>query len=132
MRLSEFKAGTILVDGDDKVFIHDGFINADGYGVIIGEDSDGMIQKSNGIGNWMKEGFVDCAKWVQKEFLKDLWHPASEEPKRHSYIMFKTTNNNGFGTEYIDCSWKAIARCLQITQWLYIDDLLPKKGGDGK
>ena len=54
MRLSEFKAGTILVDGDGKVFIHDGFINADGYGVIIGEDSDGMIQKSNGIGNWMK------------------------------------------------------------------------------
>ena len=56
MRLSEFKAGAILVDGDDKVFIHDGFVNADGYGMIIGEDSDGMIQKSNGIGNWMKEG----------------------------------------------------------------------------
>ena len=51
MRLSEYKAGTILVDGDGKVFIHDGFVNADGYGVIIGEDSDGMIQKSNGIGN---------------------------------------------------------------------------------
>lgn len=49
MRLSEFKAGAILVDGDGKVFIHDGYINADGYGVIIGEDSDGMIQKSNGI-----------------------------------------------------------------------------------
>ena len=54
MRLSEFKAGAILVDDDGKVFIHDGFVNADGYGVIIGEDSDGMIQKSNGIGNWMK------------------------------------------------------------------------------
>ena len=45
MRLSEYKAGTILVDGDGKVFINDGFINADGYGVIIGEDSDGMIHK---------------------------------------------------------------------------------------
>lgn len=55
MRLSEYKAGTILVDGDGKVFIHDGFVNADGYGVIIGEDSDGMIQKSNGVGSWMKE-----------------------------------------------------------------------------
>ena len=39
MRLSEYKAGTILVDDDGKVFIHDGFVNADGYGVIIGEDS---------------------------------------------------------------------------------------------
>lgn len=54
MRLSEYKAGTILVDCYGKVFIHDGFINADGYGVIIGEDIDGMIQKSNGIGNWCK------------------------------------------------------------------------------
>ena len=54
MRLSEYEAGTILVDGDGKVFIHDGFINADGYGVIIGYDSDGMIRKSNGIGNFMK------------------------------------------------------------------------------
>ena len=54
MRLSKFKAGAILVDDDGKVFIHDGFVNADGYGVIIGEDSDGVIQKSNGIGNWMK------------------------------------------------------------------------------
>ncbi len=77
-----------------------------------------------------KDSFKAGAKWAINEFLKDLWHPSSEEPKRHSYIMFKTTNNNGFGTEYIDCSWKAIARCLQITQWLYIDDLLPKKGGE--
>ena len=45
MRLSEFKAGAILVDDDGKVFIHDGFVNADGYGVIIGEDSDGVIHK---------------------------------------------------------------------------------------
>lgn len=53
MRLSEYEAGTILVDSCGKVFIHDGYINADGYGVIIGEVSDGIIQKSNGIGNFM-------------------------------------------------------------------------------
>ena len=70
MRLSEFKAGTILVDGDGKVFIHDGFVNADGYGVIIGEDSDGMIQKSNGIGNWMKEGF--CREATSQEITNFL------------------------------------------------------------
>lgn len=65
MRLSDFKTGAILVDGDGRVFIHDGFVNADGYGVIIGEDSDGMIQKSNGIGNWMKEGC--CRKATSQE-----------------------------------------------------------------
>lgn len=86
--------------------------------------------KKGSGGNDSLYGFSAGAKWMQEEFLKDLWHPSSEEPKRHSYIMFKTTNNNGFGIEYIDCSWKAIARCLQITQWLYIDDLLPKEGGE--
>lgn len=65
MILSEFKAGAILVDGDGKVFIHDGFVNADGYGVIMGEDSDGVIQKSNYIGNWMKEGC--CRKATSQE-----------------------------------------------------------------
>lgn len=58
--------------GRTKVFIHDGFINADGYGVIIGEDSDGMIQKSNGIGNWMKEGIYREAtrEEIQNFFAK--------------------------------------------------------------
>ena len=79
---------------------------------------------------FIAEGFRHGAKWMREEFLKDLWHPASEEAKRHNYILFKTTNNNGFGIEYIDCSWKTLARCLQITQWLYIDDLLPKEGGE--
>lgn len=89
------------------------------------EDEKEMFDKED-----IKEAIGLGAKWMQEEFLKDLWHPYSEEPKRYSYIMFKTTNNNGFGTEYIDCSWKAIARCLQITQWLYIDDLFPKEGGE--
>ena len=53
MRLFVYEAGTILVDVDGKVFIFVGFVNADGYGVIIGEDSDGIIRKSNGIGNFM-------------------------------------------------------------------------------
>lgn len=70
MRLSYFKVGTILVDMFGKVFIHDGYTNADGYGVIIGEDSDGMIQKSNGIGNWMKEGF--CREATSQEIIDFL------------------------------------------------------------
>ena len=70
MRLSEFKAGAILVDDDGKVFIHDGFVNADGYGVIIGEDSDGMIQKSNSIGNWMKEG---CCRQATSQEVSEFF-----------------------------------------------------------
>lgn len=82
MRLSEFKAGTILVDGDEKVFIHDGFVNADGYGVIIGEDSDGMIQKSNGIGNFMNEG---CCRKATSQEITDFFAKVRKTQKIINY-----------------------------------------------
>mgnify|MGYP000165693562 CR=1 FL=1 len=82
MRLSEFKAGAILVDGDGKVFIHDGFVNADGYGVIIGEDSDGMIRKSNGIGNWMKG---DCCREATSQEITDFFAKVRKTQKIINY-----------------------------------------------
>lgn len=82
MRLSEYKAGTILVDSDNKVFIHDGFVNADGYGVIIGEDSDGMIQKSNSIGNWMKEG---CWREATSQEVRDFFTKVRKTQKIINY-----------------------------------------------
>ena len=85
MRLSEFKAGAILVDGDGKVFIHDGFVNADGYGVIIGEDSDGMIQKSSGIGNWMKKAAGE------KQLHKKSW---SSLPRCAKHRRLSITNED--------------------------------------
>ena len=82
MRLSEYKAGTILVDIRGKVFIHDGFINADGYAVIIGEDSDGVIQKSNGIGNWMKEG---CCREATSQEVSEFFAKVRKTKKIINY-----------------------------------------------
>ena len=77
-----------------------------------------------------KEGFVDCAKWMQEEFLKDLWHPASEEPEKNHFILFKTAGNS-FETEYIGKNdWATIVRCFKVVKWFYVDDLLPKEGGE--
>ena len=33
------------------------------------------------------EGFKKCAKWMQEEFLKDLWHPASEMPDKNRTLI---------------------------------------------
>lgn len=75
-----------------------------------------------------KEGFVDCAKWMQEEFLKDLWHPASEEPDKNHFILFKTACNS-FETEYIGKNdWATIVRCFKVVKWFYVDDFLPKEG----
>ena len=83
-----------------------------------------------------KQGFIDCAKWMQEEFLKDLWHPASEEPKNLEFIVF---TNDIFGEIYFFTmqrdnslqSWETEVACHGIEQWAYRNDIvfLILKGG---
>ena len=80
------------------------------------------------------EGFKKCAKWMQEEFLKNLWHPANKIPKKF--------NHYGFAALYIlqcnhqirmvlydkdNMSWKNVISNSEY--WLYVDDLLPKQEG---
>ena len=76
-----------------------------------------------------KDAFIEGAKWAINEFLKDLWHPASEEPKKGRVFLYKTMFE-GYGiNQIIDGNeWKYIIKYQKATQWLYIDDLLPKRG----
>lgn len=76
-------------------------------------------------GNAFKAG----AKWAINEFLKDLWHPASEKPKKECVFLYKTIFD-GYGlNQIIDGNeWKYIIKYQKATQWLYIDDLFPKEG----
>ena len=59
MKKSEFEAGSYLykLHGNYKkdaqrVFIHTGYITADGYGVMLGFLEDGTLCKSSGHGNY--------------------------------------------------------------------------------
>lgn len=54
MKKSEYKAGTFLVDNTGCVFIHNGYVNGDGYGVLIGETCSGFVVRSNDFGNFCK------------------------------------------------------------------------------
>ena len=76
------------------------------------------------------EGFMGCAKWMQEEFLKNLWHSVSEEPKKGRVFLYKTVFK-GYGLNQIinGNEWKYIIKYQKATQWLHIDDLFPKKGG---
>lgn len=87
-----------------------------------------------------KDGFIDCAKWMQEEFLKDLWYPASEEPKHNKQITYvwgngiaKTIILNEEADKFNRTPsqiWHNICKNYKVTRWLYISDLLPKKGGE--
>lgn len=87
-------------------------------------------------GNAFKAG----AKWAINEFLKDLWHPAGEKPNIKQgeccvtcLVKFKNGSaelcayfRNTEGWVCDDMSPKDFKR--NFKEWLYIDDLLPKKG----
>ena len=81
------------------------------------------------------EDFKDGAKWAINEFLKDLWHPANEEPdKSKSDIITLGFDNDAYlqfkeSILWSEESWRhSISRC-QITKWAYLSDILPKEGG---
>lgn len=85
------------------------------------------------------ELFKDGAKWAINEFLKDLWHTASEEPKKVKNLLLETTYEYGKPIYHLIkympngnnvCAWKEWYKGAHISRWFYIDDLLPKEGGE--
>ena len=82
------------------------------------------------------------AHWAIQEFLKDLWHDASEEPsKEKPNLLVRDTSgypsstntkcmfNNTRWVSY-SAMWKEYTEFLDVEKWLYIDDLLEQKGGE--
>ena len=78
---------------------------------------------------FIAEGFRHGAKWAVNELLKDLWHPADEMPNENNEVICvdkdsRTITYNGI------VNWWAFCRTHDVTHWLYVDDLLPKEGGE--
>lgn len=80
----------------------------------------------------IRAAFIYSAKWMQEEFLKKLWHPASEEPKFGKGRLLVLINggvsilNVGFVLDQL----RNLHNIYGIEGWLYLDDLLPKEGGE--
>lgn len=76
--------------------------------------------------------FKDGAKWAINEFLKDLWHPANEEPNKGKFVLMEMRNGDNYALYWVndEYSWERICTMFTTTSWLYIDDLLPKRGGE--
>lgn len=87
---------------------------------------------------FIAEGFRHGANWAIDEFLKDLWHPASEKPEEHTDIIYIDEYKdfwdiNNYDSNNFDDSfgkgWKSACRTQDIYKWAYLSDILPKKGG---
>ncbi len=90
----------------------------------------------------IKEAFKAGANWAINEFLKDLWHDASEEPKKDAnclvYISceYEDTPEDNYReyttSMYLGGCWSEDHFPSEadafIIKWCYLDDLL--KGGE--
>lgn len=88
--------------------------------------------------------FMDCAKWMQEEFLKDLLHPAGEVPGNDNgkVLAFskefgnrKLYNMNAMLDE-TTCDtyqemWEEQVKMYCLSDWIFVDELfeLITKGG---
>ena len=88
---------------------------------------------------FIADGFRLGAKWAVNELLKDLWHPASEEPKENFDLVYinntkefreiSSYNSDRFN-DLFGKGWEAACRMFGIYKWAYKDDLLPKEGDE--
>ena len=95
------------------------------------------------------DNFKAGAHWAIQEFLKDLWHDASEEPKckdKGILIRHEVLDNMAIGDYHIEYDSFILGNVFEnqddweefkdtgydcVESWLYLDDLLPKqKGGE--
>lgn len=81
------------------------------------------------------DGFNAGAKWAINEFLKDLWHPNTEEPDKSKSDIITLGFDNDAYLQFKESilwnkeSWRhSISRC-QIIKWAYLSDILPKQEG---
>ena len=86
---------------------------------------------------FIAEGFRKGARWAIHEFLKNLWHPAEEEPIEFAEVLAEAKITESINTylsfkrnDALFKNWEAYSLGANITRWLYIDDLFPKEGGN--
>lgn len=78
---------------------------------------------------------------IINEFLKSLWHDASEVPDLERRILYEYKPNGEINPpthireatyekiRWKECGYKPINPERIITSWFYVDELFPKKGG---
>ena len=81
----------------------------------------------------IKEAIGLGAKWAINEFLKNLWHQKDEEPEGYDeLILLHYSEFNCYSLSQVKYfkSWKEFVDRAPIENWLYIDDLFQKEGGE--
>lgn len=92
----------------------------------------------------LSDAYKAGAKWMQKEFLKNIWHTDDEMPESgktilikglewHNtvggYNLFNTRTDIDLGDFDEKIQWDNFCECAGVDfKWCYLEDLLPKRG----
>ena len=80
----------------------------------------------------MKDAIEKGIRCGIQEFVKSLWHDASEEPEDNTEILVVSSDEDIFPIFHnTGVDWQLYAKCNAMERWCYLSDLLPKKGGEG-
>ena len=77
--------------------------------------------------------FMEGTKWMQEEFFKNLWHPASEVPEIGRVIIMENYYPDGrimFISRMRKSTFHNPIDIGNTKKWFYIDDLFPKEGDE--
>lgn len=80
----------------------------------------------------IKEAIKLGAHWAIEQILKGLWHPASEEPKfgRGRLLVLINGGVSILNVGFVLDQLRNLHNIYGIEGWLYLDDFLPKDGGE--
>ena len=81
----------------------------------------------------IKEAIGLGAKWAINELFKDLWHQKDEEPEGYDeWILLHYSAFNYYSLSQVKefKYWKEFVERAPIENWLYINDLFQKEGGE--
>lgn len=89
----------------------------------------------------IENSFITGAKWAINEFLKDLWHPANEEPeKRNENIIVLQDEDDEDESNPLYAAivharhdkfpWDEYCEDNTIYKWCYFKEIAPKKGDE--
>lgn len=88
-----------------------------------------VYQEENGH-PFIEEAFQDGAQWAQQEFIKNLWHDVSEEPKDDTDIIVSRRSKYAMIHYSAGGNWGSYIELVNVERWAYLDDILPKEGGE--
>lgn len=96
----------------------------------IEEAAKNILQQSRGYGFIISQTEINVFKagahWAIEQFLKDLWHNASEEPKGYNeWILLYYSTGNFLSVHQVKdfVNWKKFVEFAPFKQWAYLDDL---------